>query len=47
LERLLDEVLIPLNPQHKYMSAPVVMTATSFGHGDIFQSAGQQHIRRA
>jgi hypothetical protein len=46
LQRLLDEVLIPLSPRHEYVSAPVVMTATSFGHGDIFQAAGQQHIRR-
>jgi hypothetical protein len=46
LQRLLDEVLLPLNSPHNYTSAPVVMTATSFGHGDIFQAARQQHIRR-
>ena len=47
LQRLLDEVLIPLNPQYEGGSASVVMKATSFGQGDIFQAAGQQYIDRS
>lgn len=44
LQRLIDEVLTPLAPLHESSSGPVVMAASSSGHGNIYQAAGQQHI---
>jgi hypothetical protein len=47
LQKLVEEILIPLATPQASEPRSVVITATSLGGGDIYQAAGQQSIYRA